>query len=93
MISRKARIILIEMQDILDDPQMNISSKMDHLEVLRVELEVLKREHRDLDEAIHAMQQQGHYDALRTQRLKKRKLALKDRITMLEDQVNPDIIA
>ncbi|WP_417249396.1 YdcH family protein [Celeribacter sp.] len=72
---------------------MNMSSKMDHLEVLRVEVEVLKREHRDLDEAITAMQEQGHYDALRMQRLKKRKLALKDRITVLEDELNPDIIA
>lgn len=81
------------MQDLPKDPPMNMSSKMDHLEVLRVELEVLKCEHRDLDEAIHAMQEKGHYDALRMQRLKKRKLALKDRIAALDDEINPDIIA
>lgn len=72
---------------------MNVSSRMDHLEVLRVKLEVLKREHRDLDEAIHAMQEQGHLDALRMQRMKKQKLNLKDQIVVLEDQLTPDIIA
>ncbi|ALI55063.1 hypothetical protein IMCC12053_1115 [Celeribacter marinus] len=66
---------------------------MEHIEVLRVEMEVLKREHRDLDEAIHAMQTQGHLDALRLQRLKKHKLALKDQIAALYDRINPDIIA
>lgn len=72
---------------------MNVSSRMDHTEVLRVQLEVLKREHRDLDEAIAAMQAQGHMDALRMQRFKKQKLSLKDRIALIEDQLNPDIIA
>lgn len=72
---------------------MNKSSRMEQMEVLRVELEVLKREHRDLDEAIHAMQEQGHADALRLQRLKKRKLMLKDMIALLQDRLNPDIIA
>ena len=72
---------------------MNMSSRMAHEDVLRVQLAVLKREHRDLDEAIHAMQQLGHLDALRLQRLKKQKLALKDRIAMIDDQLNPDIIA
>lgn len=72
---------------------MNVSSRMDQLEVLRVKLEVLRREHSDLDVAIAAMQEAGHYDALRTQRMKKQKLALKDRISVLEDQLTPDIIA
>jgi hypothetical protein len=72
---------------------MNTLSQMAPNEVLQVKLEVLKREHRDLDEAIDALQEQGHYDALRLQRLKRQKLSLKDRITMLDDQITPDIIA
>lgn len=72
---------------------MNMSSRMEPDEVLRVKLEVLKREHRDLDEAIHALQLTGHYDALRLQRMKRQKLSLKDRIALLEDQITPDIIA
>ena len=38
---------------------MNASSKLDHFEILRIRLEVLKREHRDLDDAIHALQERG----------------------------------
>ena len=66
---------------------------MEELEVLRVKLEVLKREHRDLDEAIHALQERGGSDMLTIKRLKKQKLALKARITLLEDRILPDIIA
>ncbi len=62
-------------------------------EVLRVKLEALKREHRDLDEAIRALEDQGRADPLTLRRLKKQKLALKDRITVLEDKITPDIIA
>jgi hypothetical protein len=72
---------------------MNDSSKMDHEEVLRVELEVLRREHRDLDDAIHALQESGRADQLRLRRLKKQKLALKDQIARIEDELTPDIIA
>jgi hypothetical protein len=66
---------------------------MDEDEVLRVKLEVLKREHRDLDEAIDALQDRGSADMLTIKRLKKQKLALKDRITQLQDRILPDIIA
>ena len=62
-------------------------------EVLRVELEVFKREHRDLDEAIRAMAERGTSDQLTLQRLKKRKLRLKDLIAQIEDRLTPDIIA
>ncbi|WP_102224394.1 YdcH family protein [Acidimangrovimonas sediminis] len=72
---------------------MNASSKLENLEVLRIELGVLRREHRDLDEAIHAMETAGRSDQLTLRRLKKQKLALKDRIARLEDQITPDIIA
>lgn len=69
----------------------DLSMKTD--DVLRVELEVFRQEHRDLDEAIRAMQQTGTADQLTIQRLKKKKLRLKDRIALIEDRLLPDIIA
>jgi hypothetical protein len=62
-------------------------------DVLRFELEVFRREHRDLDEAIGALIEKGTADQLTLQRLKKKKLALKDRIALIEDRLTPDIIA
>lgn len=62
-------------------------------EVLRVELEVFRREHRDLDAAIGALVEKGTGDQLTLQRLKKQKLVLKDKIAMIEDRLTPDIIA
>lgn len=62
-------------------------------DVLRVELEVFRQEHRDLDDAIAALNASGTADQLTVQRLKKRKLQLKDRIAMIEDRLTPDIIA
>jgi hypothetical protein len=60
---------------------------------LRAELERLKQEHRDLDSAIEALLAVPGYDRLQVQRFKKRKLQLRDRITTIEDQLFPDIIA
>ena len=74
----------------MDAPQ-DISMKTE--EVLRVELEVFKREHRDLDDAIAALQDRGMGDQLTLQRLKKKKLFLKDKIALIEDRLTPDIIA
>ncbi len=62
-------------------------------EVLQIELEVLKQEHRDLDEAVLALEELGIRDQLTIQRLKKKKLALKDKIAVIEDRLTPDIIA
>jgi|TARA_Y200000002_G_scaffold95049_1_gene76721 hypothetical protein len=62
-------------------------------EVLRVELEFFRQEHRDLDQAIIALSNSGTTDRLMIQRLKKKKLQLKDKITRLEDRLTPDIIA
>lgn len=53
----------------------------------------LQQEHRDLDDAIDALAESGGYDQLRLQRLKKRKLALKDEIARLVAMLHPDIIA
>jgi hypothetical protein len=60
---------------------------------LRAQLARLRQEHRDLDAAIEAMQASPASDILQVQRLKKRKLVLRDRITHIEDQLTPDIIA
>ncbi len=72
---------------------MNTPEEMSHEEVLSVKLEVLRREHRDLDQAIHALQDSGRADPLALRRLKKQKLVLKDRIAKIEDELTPDIIA
>ena len=60
---------------------------------LREQLARLRAEHRDLDAEIVAQEELGAADQLHVKRLKKRKLALKDQITSLEDQLLPDIIA
>jgi hypothetical protein len=62
-------------------------------EELRRQLAQLRQEHRDLDAAIEAMIESGAADTIRIQRLKKRKLVLKDRIAVIEDRLLPDIIA
>jgi hypothetical protein len=60
---------------------------------LRASLARLKEEHRDLDAAIFALETSGNLDRLQVQRLKKRKLAIKDQIGTIEDMLIPDIIA
>ncbi len=62
-------------------------------EVLRIKLEILQREHRDLDVAIDALGKDPRADQLTLRRLKKRKLLLKDQITRISDEITPDIIA
>ena len=66
---------------------------LENYEVLQIQLAVFKSEHRDLDDAISALVDKGTADQLTLQRLKKRKLALKDKISRLEDRLTPDIIA
>lgn len=60
---------------------------------LEEELQHLRQDHRDLDAAIGALAQAANSDTLQVLRLKKRKLALRDRIAHLEDRLTPDIIA
>jgi hypothetical protein len=57
------------------------------------EIEQLRVEHRDLEAAIEALGMVGAVDQIQVQRLKKRKLLLRDRIAFLEDKLTPDIIA
>jgi hypothetical protein len=59
---------------------------------IRLMVARLRQEHEDYDAAINAMIATG-CDALRIQRMKKKKLAIKDKLSKLEDQIIPDIIA
>ena len=63
------------------------------LEAIKAKLESLRSEHRDLDEVIGRLSDAAPFDQLQLQRLKKRKLMLKDLIIKLESQLLPDIIA
>ncbi|MFS0771106.1 DUF465 domain-containing protein [Sphingomonas sp. 1P08PE] len=62
-------------------------------EQIRERLDGLKLEHRDLDAAIAALAAIGSLDQVQLARLKKRKLRLRDEMSMLEDELLPDIIA
>ena len=62
-------------------------------EAIKAKLEALRSEHRDLDEVIDRLIEKPPFDQLQLQRLKKRKLGLKDQILKLESQLIPDIIA
>ena len=60
---------------------------------LRTQLRILEQEHRDLDQAINVLEAAGTVDQLLLRRLKKKKLALKDQMIMIENKLIPDIIA
>lgn len=66
---------------------------MSREETLRVKLDGLREEHRDLDDAIAALAETPAPDQLALRRLKKKKLSLKDEIARIEDELYPDIIA
>ncbi len=62
-------------------------------DALKTRLDEFKVQHRELDDAIRSMQRDAVADPLQVQRMKKRKLQLKDAIAKLESQLRPDIIA
>lgn len=62
-------------------------------EDLRAKLQDLVTEHRDLDDAINALMRDGFFDQLQVQRLKRKKLRLKDEIIQIQSKLIPDIIA
>lgn len=66
---------------------------MSDIEEIKQELAELKTEHRDLDDVIARITEDGPFNQLQVQRMKKRKLALKDQIIKLESRLLPDIIA
>jgi len=72
--------------------QNPLTQRPDEREVREL-LAVLRAEHRDLDERIVRLEAEQSNDQVTIKRLKKQKLLLKDRITALEDQITPDIIA
>ena len=63
------------------------------IEALRAKLSALKSEHRDLDDVITRLAQRAPFNQLELQRMKKRKLLLKDQISKIESELLPDIIA
>ena len=60
---------------------------------LLAELQQLRVEHRDLSDAVEALEALGQVDQLQIRRFKRRKLMVKDRIIQIEDLLTPDIIA
>lgn len=66
---------------------------MEDLEEIKRQLADLKTEHRDLDDVIARLIEHAPFDQIQLQRLKKRKLSLKDQMSRLESQLLPDIIA
>ena len=66
---------------------------MEDQNALRQRLEVMRAEHSDLDDVIARLSESIPFDQLQMQRLKKRKLGLKDQIIQLENILLPDIIA
>ncbi|MSO80305.1 MAG: DUF465 domain-containing protein [Alphaproteobacteria bacterium] len=66
---------------------------MEDREALEILLSDLRSEHRDLDDVIERLAEALPFDQLRLQRLKKRKLQLRDRIQQAESSLYPDIIA
>lgn len=75
-----------------DEPSDADIVKPDRFDI-RAELLILRQEHRDLDDATNALVASGRTNPLQIQRLKKKKLLLRDRIQALEDRLLPDIIA
>jgi hypothetical protein len=70
-----------------------VSAVMIGINEMRVKLEELRSEHRDLDDVIRQLSETSPFNQLQIQRLKKRKLSLKDQIIQLESKLLPDIIA
>ena len=76
-----------------EDVETNRFDDSPEVRQLRARLHELREEHRALDAAIEALSFQSGADAIQVARLKKRKLALRDQMAWVEDQLRPDIIA
>lgn len=69
------------------------NTEIEQQRLLKARLEALESEHRDLDDVIERLADDKPFDQLKLQRLKKRKLSLKDEIIVMRSQILPDIIA
>ena len=69
------------------------STDIEEQQILKARLHVLESEHRDLDDVIKRLSEDKPFDQLQLQRLKKRKLVLKDEIALVRSRILPDIIA
>ena len=68
-------------------------AEIEQQQLLKARLEALESEHRDLDDVIERLAEDKPFDRLKLQRLKKRKLGLKDEIILIRSRILPDIIA
>ena len=69
------------------------STEIEEQQILKARLHVLESEHRDLDDVIERLSEDKPFDQLQLQRLKKRKLVLKDEMALVRSRILPDIIA
>ena len=69
------------------------STDIEEQQILKARLDVLESEHRDLDDVIERLSEDKPFDQLKLQRLKKRKLVLKDEMALVRSRILPDIIA
>ena len=69
------------------------STDIEEQQILKARLYVLESEHRDLDDVIERLSEDKPFDQLQLQRLKKRKLVLKDQMALVRSRILPDIIA
>ena len=69
------------------------STHIEEQQILKARLYVLESEHRDLDDVIERLSEDKPFDQLQLQRLKKRKLVLKDEMALVRSRILPDIIA
>ena len=69
------------------------STDIEEQQILKARLSVLESEHRDLDDVIERLSEDKPFDQLQLQRLKKRKLGLKDEMALVRSRILPDIIA
>ena len=69
------------------------STDIEEQQILKARLHVLESEHRDLDDVIERLSEYKPFDQLQLQRLKKRKLVLKDEMALVRSRILPDIIA
>ncbi len=76
-----------------EEGMMTTDLNDDEITAIREKLEALTIEHRDLDDVIARLVDDHHQDELQMRRLKRRKLMLKDQITLLAQQLVPDIRA